>query len=121
MNFLLRFITGGGLKGLTGQITEWDLKRRDAANDADRIAAETMIDHLKLRQQVLVEETKHGATRWIRPAFASIALVYWAKLVVYDTILGWGSTPYPGDHVAWFVTLIPGAYFLTRPLEKWRR
>ena len=117
---LLSFVTGGGLKGIAQEIADWDIKRREAKNDADRVYAEQVMEQLKARQSVLIEETKYSATRWIRPAFATIAIVYWAKVVIWDTLLGWGVTPYPGDHVAWFVTLIPAAYFLTRPFEKWR-
>lgn len=120
IGLLTKFVLGGGLSGIADQITSWDLKRREAANDKDRIYAETMIEQLKLRQEVLVEEQKHWATRWIRPALAAPVVLYWWKLVVWDTLLGLGTTPYPGEHVVWFVLLVPGAYFLTRPFDKRR-
>lgn len=109
------------LKAIASQIAEWDLRRREATTESERIRAQAQIEALQTRQGVLIEETKFAATRWIRPAFASIALVYWAKLIIWDTLLGLGTTPYPGDHIVWFVTLIPTAYFLTRPFEKWKR
>jgi len=114
------FISGGGLSSITQEIAAWDIKRREAVNDRDRVRAETMLSQLRMQQELLVAEQKHASTRWVRPAFALVALIYWAKLVVWDTILELGATPYPGDHVAWFVTLIPTAYFLTRPFEKAR-
>lgn len=121
IGWLLKFVTGGGLSGIADQITDWDIKRREAENDRERVQAETMIAQLQMRQEVLIAEQKHWATRWVRPALAFPAVVYWNKLVIWDTLLGWGSTAYPGDHVIWFVLLIPSAYFLTRPFEKARR
>lgn len=118
---LITWALGGGIEKITGQIADWDLKRREAKNDQDRIRAETYIANLEAQRSVLMEEQKHAATRWVRPALAFPVIVYWWKLIIFDTLLGWGSTPYPGDHVAWFVTLIPTAYFLARPFEKWRR
>lgn len=117
---LTSWLVGGGLKSIANQLTDWDIKRREAKNDKDRIEAEQVIKQLEARQAVLIEETKHSTTRWIRPALAAPVVLYWWKLIVWDTLLGWGATPYPGDHVAWFVTLIPTAYFLARPFEKRR-
>lgn len=118
MNFILSWLTGGGFKAIAEEIADWDLRRRQAANDADRIAAETHLAHLRLQQALLVEETKYASTRWIRPAFALPVVIYWWKLIVWDTILGWGVTQYPGGHVSWFVVMIPTAYFLARAWEK---
>ena len=121
IGMLLKWMTGGGLSGIANEITSWDIKRREAANDRERVQAETMISQLQMRQEVLIAEQGHWMTRWIRPALAAPVVAYWWKLIIWDTLLGWGSTPYPGDHVVWFVVLIPSAYFLVRPFEKQRR
>lgn len=91
-----------------------------AQNDAERIDADMVIARLEAQQAVLIAEQGSWVTRWIRPALAVPVVAYWWKLIIWDTLLGYGTTPYPGDHVAWFVTLIPGAYFLVRPFEKRR-
>lgn len=89
-----------------------------AANDSERIAADKLISELEARRDVLIAEQGSWMTRWIRPALALPVVIFWFKLIVWDTVLGWGSTPDPGEHVMWYAMLIPSAYFLTRPFER---
>ena len=92
-----------------------------AATDRQKIEAEKVITQLEARRDVLLAEQGSWHTSWIRPALALPVVIFWAKLLVWDTVLQWGTTPDPGDHVMWYAMLIPSAYFLVRPLEKFRR
>lgn len=87
-------------------------------NDARRVEAEKLIAKLEAHQNVLIAEQGSWMTRWIRPALAAPVVVYIWKLVVWDTVLGWGVTPDPGQFVNWYVLTVTGAYFLMRPIEK---
>ena len=89
-----------------------------AMNDKERIAAEKAISQLEAQRDILIAEQKHWMTRWIRPAFALPIVIYVWKLVVWDTVLGWGVTPHPGQFIEWLVLVVVGAYFIGRPLEK---
>lgn len=91
-----------------------------AQNDHERIEAEKHIAKLEAQQSILIAEQGSWMTRWIRPALALPVVIFWAKLLVWDTVLQLGSTPDPGDHVMWYAMLIPSAYFLVRPFEKRR-
>lgn len=118
---ILTFLGGGAFRSITRSLTEaYELKLK-AKNDAQRLELEESISFLQAQQSILLAEQGRAMTSWIRPAFAAIAIVFWAKLILWDTVLQWGSTPFPGDYVMWFATIIPSAYFLVRPFEKrWR-
>lgn len=91
-----------------------------AANDKERIEAEKAISQLEARRDVLVAEQGSWMTRWIRPALAFPVVVFWNKLIIYDTVLGLGTTPDPGEYVMWFCVLVPNVYFLVRSNERRR-
>lgn len=121
MRRLLSFFLGGGLGGIAKEIAEWDIKRREAENDEARVYAEQVIAQLKAREAILVEETKHAATRWIRPAIAAPFVIYLWKLVVWDKVLGMGATDNLSPELWHLMWIVIGAYFVTRPFEKWRK
>lgn len=118
---ILSFFTSSAFKSITDTLTEVYLLKLKAETDIEKMKFDEIITRLEAQRDILLVEQQNAATRWVRPAFAMVVWLYWAKLVVYDTLLGWGSTPYPGDHVAWFVTIIPAAYFLVRPIDKLSR
>lgn len=114
---ILSFFTSTAFKGITGRLLDAYEAKLKAENDEQRLKAEVEIAFLEAQQSILLKEQQRWYTAWIRPAFATVVLIFWAKVVVWDTVLQWGVTPYPGEHVMWFVTLIPAAYFLVRPFE----
>ena len=108
------------MNAITGQLRQAHKDRLEAANDKDRIAAEVTISQLEARQAVLVAEQGNWATRWVRPALAFPVVVFWWKVIIWDTVLGLGVTPNPGEYVMAFVVSVPNVYFLVRGFEKWR-
>ncbi len=110
---------GSGIVGEIGeQLNRAYAAKLNAQNEESRIAADELITTLTLQQQLLVVEQKRWLTAWVRPALAFPVVVLVNKLIIWDTVLGWGVTDYPGDFVAWLVTTIVGAYMLTRPFER---
>lgn len=91
-----------------------------AMNDKERIDAEKQISRLEANRDLLLREQGSWMTRWIRPALAAPVVIYMWKLIVWDTVLGWGVTPFPGEFIQWYVLTITGAYFITRPFERRR-
>lgn len=94
-------------------------KKQDAKTDSARIEAETRIATLEAQRDVLIAEQGSWLTRWIRPALALPVVVFVWKIVLWDTVLGLGVTPDPGELVRWIVVTTIGAFLLTRPLDKW--
>jgi len=115
---ILSWLTGGAIQAIGGQLNEAYQAKLSAKNNEDRIDAERRIATLQAQQGVLIAEQGHWVTRWIRPAFAAPFVIYNAKIIVWDKVLGFGSTD-PLTAEFWQLQMIVfGAYFLTRPFEK---
>jgi len=118
---ILKWFAGGGLNGLASELRKANKDRMDAANNADRIAADERIHSISLRMEA---QTK-GAATWlpkvVRASFASITLIYYAKLVVWDTVLGLGVTNPLGGFADKTMTATVFFYFLDGSIAKLRR
>ena len=112
---LLSLLGVGAVKALTQNAQEAYETYINAANDKDRIAAEERMYLINARLEILKVEQRSRMTSWIRPAIAFPVVVLIWKLVLWDTVLGLGVTPYPGDLVKWLMLTVVGAYLLTRP------
>jgi len=108
------------LKAVGDQLNRAYENKLLAMNDKERIDAEKQISQLEANRDLLLREQGSWMTRWIRPALAAPVVIYVWKLLVWDTVLGWGVTPNPGEFVNWIVLTIVGAYFITRPFERRR-
>lgn len=99
--------------------------RLDATNNHDARTADLVSRELALEQreaelntQLLISEQGNWMTRWVRPAWALPFVIFTFKVVVYDKVLGLGSTP-ALDPAMWNVfMMIVGAYFGGRTIEK---
>jgi hypothetical protein len=85
------------LKVITAELGKAYEAKLKATNNAEKIAAEVQISTLEARRDVLLKEQGNWLTRWIRPALAAPAVIFWWKIVVWDTVLGLGTTPDPGE------------------------
>lgn len=93
--------------------------REQAKTDVDRIAADVTIRQLEARQAVLV-----AGGRWIAPvqaAFAVMFLIYNAKLIIWDKVLGLGTTDPLSPELYWLQGIVVGFIFLQAGVDKWRR
>lgn len=107
------------LEKIGRQIAEVKMAKISAKGEQDQLVHDERIVVLEGRRDILLEETKHAATRWIRPVFALPFIIYNLKVVVWDAVLGWGVTD-PLSRDMWYVELtIVGFYFLGRPIEKY--
>ena len=118
MNWLLQLFGGGFLSKLTDRIGDAYEAKLQATTDTAKLQADQYIAHLEAQRSILIEEQKRFLTAWIRPAIAFPVVVFIWKIVLWDTVLQWGSTPWPGDFVHWVVITVIGAYMLTRPFER---
>lgn len=96
-----------------------------ATNTSERIAADLAARELEvekreqeLRTELLVAEQGRWYTALPRPLFALAFIIYVWKVVVYDKVLGLGTTdPLTGDVAQWAMIVLT-AYFGGRSLEK---
>ena len=95
----------GILETINKTVSE-DTKRQE-------IAADLSIEWGRQHVQALAAT---ATFRWWHPQnlIAYCVALYVGKIVVWDTVLGLGVTPYPGDHVTWLMMAVVGFYFLNR-------
>lgn len=137
---IFSFLTGGVVKNVTKTITDHLTRKVEAKVDIRQIEADIEINRdtlenmsgmelasqasdlalarLQSMRDILVKEQQNLLTSWIRPALALPVVIFWGKVIVWDTVLQLGTTPYPGEMVSWMVTLVPPVYFLSRVYEK---
>lgn len=96
-----------------------------AENTSEKIAADLAARELNLEQrerelatQVAIAEQGRWFTALPRPLFAFAFVIYVWKVVVWDRVLGFGSTLALSGDVAQWATIVLTAYFGGRSLEK---
>lgn len=99
-------------------LVEAKAKQANAQTEQQRIEADVAITQLEARQSVLIAEQANRTTRWIRPAFALPFVIYNLKVVVWDMVLGLGTTNMLSDQFWQLQMIVFGAYFVTRGLTK---
>lgn len=121
MSAILTWLAGGALKQILGELRSAHEARLRAKNDAERIAADLRIQELEAQKEILIAEQGKWYTAWVRPLIAlPFALFIW-KVVVWDTVLGLGTTPHLSTEMYQMMTVVIGAYFIGRAFEKWGR
>lgn len=115
---VLSWLTSGGIAAIGEQLNKAYQARLTAATDAAKLEAEQTIAQLEARQAVLLAEQGNWESRWIRPAFALPFVIYNAKVIVWDKVLGLGVTDELSEDFAQMQTMVIGAFFLARPVEK---
>lgn len=96
-----------------------------AANTSERIAAELAARELAVEErerefstQVVLAEQGRWYTALPRPLFAGAFIIYVWKVVVWDKVLGLGTTDALSGDVAQWAMIVLTAYFGGRSLEK---
>jgi hypothetical protein len=120
-NWLLSLIGGPVVNGL---ISAYKTKL-DAANTQDRIAAdlaakeiEAEIEARRQATALLIAEQGRWYTAIIRPLLAFPIVIYLWKVIVWDKVLGLGSTDPITGMVADWAGIIVTAYVGGRSIEK---
>ena len=94
-------------------------------NTSEKIAADLAARELSVEQreaelatQTVIAEQGRWYTALPRPLFAGAYIIYVWKVVVWDKVLGWGTTDALSGDVAQWATVVLTAYFGGRSLEK---
>ncbi|WP_137045467.1 hypothetical protein [Pseudolabrys sp. FHR47] len=97
----------------------------DAANASEKIAADLAARALdvearerELATQLIVSEQGRWYTALPRPLFAGAFIIYVWKVVVWDKVMGLGTTDALSGDVAQWAMIVLTAYFGGRSLEK---
>ena len=114
---ILGWLTSGGIAAIGKQLNDAYARKLAAQTDQAKLDAERDIATLEARQAVLIAEQGSWRTAWIRPGFALPFVIYNAKVVVWDKVLGLGVTDALSPEFAQMEAVLIGAYFLGRSIE----
>lgn len=96
-----------------------------ADNASEKIAADLAARELGVEQRerelsarVVISEQGRWFTALPRPLFAFAFVIYAWKVIVWDKVLGWGTTDVLGGDVAQWAMIVLTAYFGGRSIEK---
>ena len=76
------------LSAILGQIQQWEAKLLDAKTEQERIAAQERIAWYQAAATI----AGHPIDMVLRALMAAPGILFVWKLIVYDKMLGWGST-----------------------------
>lgn len=118
---ILSFIGGPIVNGLINAYrAKLEAQNTTDAQAVDLAKAEIMgeIGARQVEASILRQEQGWWVTAMIRPLMAAPFIVFTFKVVVWDKVLGWGSTD-PLDPNMWSVYItVVGGYFGGRTIEK---
>ena len=120
-NAILNFLGNGALRTVTQGIIEARRDVQRAKNASERLEAEKAVAQLQAQQAILLAEQASWMTRPIRPLFALPFIIYNMKIVIWDKVLGLGTTDVLSSQMLQIEMIVIGAYFVGRPFEKMAR
>jgi hypothetical protein len=107
------------LGGLAGKLADAYKAKSEAQTDEARIAADVIISQLQARQAAVI-----AGGRWIAPiqaAFAGMFLIYYAKLIIWDKVLGLGVTDGLSPSLENLSMIVISFIFLQAGVDRLRR
>ena len=111
MGWLVSLLTGGLLDKFIAPLERAYQAKVAAQTNKDKLAADQAIKFYE--GQVALATTAAQSDKWwsTRELIGKCALIYVAKIVVWDTVLGLGVTADPGPQVSGIVMMVIGFYF----------
>ena len=97
---------------ITNKIIDLRIQQANAQTEQAKIAADEEVSKLQAQRDVLVAESGSKINALVRIAFALPCALYINKLIIYDKILGWGTTDDLSNNLWWIVTVVIGFYFV---------
>lgn len=105
------------LNAITGALTDAYKRKLEADTDKTRIAADVEISNLEAKRDAVIAATVNDTWHSPRSVMGYSVAILVFKLLVWDTVLQLGSTPYPGEIVTWIMITVIGFYFVSRSAE----
>lgn len=119
--FVLKLLSGGLLDKVLGHLE----RQADTQTERERIRTQVTIEEIKAEvaaqkegKEIIIAEQGRWYTAIVRPLFAAPFIIYLWKLVVWDKVLGMGSTDGLSPELWSVLMTIIGAFFIGRSAEK---
>ena len=100
------------LGGIAREIARWRAAEIDAESEQDRIEATVRVQQLEARQAALIGGEASWVSKAVQAAWAAPFVLYTWKLIVWDKMLGLGSTDPLSPFLENLCFIIAGFYFL---------
>ena len=97
---------------ITNKIIDLRIQQANAQTEQAKIAADEEVSKLQAQRDVLVAESGSKINALIRILFALPCAIYINKLIIFDKVLGWGSTDDLSNNLWWIVFTVIGFYFV---------
>lgn len=115
---IVGWLVGGGIDSIVSNIAKYQIEREKAASDAERLKYNYLIKAEEARLARLQSDNSNAVTRWIRPLSFAPFMIYNAKIVLWDKVLGFGTTDPLSPELFHIQMIMIGFYFGGRTLEK---
>jgi len=115
---LLGGFFSGPLKQISNDLKEAYQSKLAAANDAERIAADERINTLEARKSIILAAQSDPLERLVRIGFALPFVIYNAKLLIWDKVLGFGITDGLSPELTQLMWIVVGGYFLDTTVKR---
>jgi hypothetical protein len=106
---------------IAGKIADYKIAAQNATTDRAKIEANERVSALEARRDVMVAESGSRINLFIRAGFALPFVIYNAKLVLWDKVLGLGATDPLSSDLLTTQALVIGFYFLHSIVARWAR
>ncbi len=110
---LFKWLTGGGFSGIASELRQAHADKLNAQTDEQKLTADVTINQLEARQNAMIKGQGSWISKAVQAAWATPFIVYNAKVIVWDKVLGLGVTDPLGQFEQNLGMIIVGFYFLT--------
>lgn len=114
-------LIGIGLPAIVAEIAKERTKQLDAKTEQEKIASEERIKVLEAKKDVIIKSHDDRLNNIVRLLWAAPFIVYVWKLLLWDKVMGWGSTDGLSPTLEYILWTILGGYFLLSGIDRFKR
>ena len=114
---VLGFFLNGPLSQISKDLKEAFQSKTDATTERERIAADERINLLEARKSTILAAQSDPVERWVRITIAFPFIFYINKLIIWDKVLGWGTTDALSSDLTQLFWVVIGGYFLDSSIK----
>jgi len=115
---LLLGLVTGPLSSISKDLKEAYQSKLNAANDAERIAADERIALLEARKTSILAAQSDPIERWVRIGFTLPFIAYINKLVLWDKVFSLGTTDPLSPQLSNILMIVLGGYFIDTTVRR---
>ena len=122
--FAIFSLVGGWLNPIakiSQNIADVKIQLSKADTDEKKIESQERLGMLEARKQVMIAESGSRINAWIRAGFALPFVIYNAKLILWDKVLGLGATDGLSTELFQIEIACISFYFLYDITARWKR